>query len=92
MIITRACPKCGGSAVRVVWPWWRELLYREKPGNVPQTVRDFQSVRCASCGTVFTDRSIRIFGLFPPRLYWIPYSALFVLILAFGVYLLSGER
>ena len=33
----------------------------------------------------------KIFGLFPPRLYWIPYVALFVVVIAFGVYVL-GRR
>ena len=85
------CPKCGGAVTRAVWPWWKEILFRDKPGQVRQTVRDFQLVRCATCGYTFTDTSLKIFGLFPPRLYWIPYVALFVVVIAFGVYVL-GRR
>ncbi len=87
----RACQNCGKQASRVVWPWWKELLFREQVSNLQETVKNFQLFRCPKCGYEFSDKGLKIFGVFPPHLYWVPYLGLFFIILGFGFYLLKSS-
>jgi DNA-directed RNA polymerase subunit RPC12/RpoP len=86
------CPSCGSRAERELWAWWRELLFREKPRDGARELSRFQTVRCHSCGSAFVDPSIKLFGVFPARFFWVPHWTLFALIILFGIYLLGMEQ
>jgi len=69
------CPNC---TARFTVRWNRKLM--QKPnlsilgpiGTIRQDIRDFDRVVCPKCNHEFAVPAIRMFGLFPRHLFWLP--------------------
>lgn len=69
------CPNC---TARFTVRWNRKLM--QKPnlsilgpiGTIRQDIRDFDRVVCPKCNHEFAVPTIRLFGLFPRHLFWLP--------------------
>jgi len=58
-------------------------------GTVLADLRDFDRVVCPKCGHEFRVDGVKMFGIFPRRLYWVPFAMLATAMVALWFYLRS---
>ena len=68
---------------------WKSILTRPaKLLPLGEDIESFDRVKCPNCGHVETATELRVFGVFPGRHVKLVLGALFILILAFGYWLI----
>lgn len=86
---TCACPMC--STIFQA-RWNRKLMHNPNfspigaAGTFVRDLNDFNRVICPNCGHQFACETIRMFGIFPRHLFWVPFVLVFLAALGMWLY------